>query len=426
MFRPVSRSALTSILLGACSWGNDLHPIRGTAQSSAGAGTQIEPACTSAASDADLDGYTASDGDCNDCNAAVNPGAIDIADNGIDEDCSSDTDDEPASCDDDLDLAGNAEAAAKALGICRTTSPAARGRERSWGLLGARFVYPNGTTTSLAPDASMDCQVQSGAPAPLSHGILSSFGPNVGARQGSSFLVLSSGVARAGTQELDGQGESPAGAFMCTRSLVPDGFPASSYATCGDELVVPPGDAHDPSSAYDGIALELELRAPTNARGISFDFDFYTFEYPQFVCSAFNDAFAALLYSANPSLPSSHNVAFDSEGNPIGVNNGFVEACEPYAYSGMKNGQPFTRSFTCRYGTSELAGTGFDSEVFGGPHAATGWLTTHASIVGGEDFVLRLAIWDAGDEWRDSSVLIDNFKWEVVEDAAVTTRPAPR
>lgn len=426
MFRPHFRTALTSTLLLACGSGSDLHPIQ-SRPGSAGAGSGLEPACNATRGDADGDGYATEDGDCDDCNAAINPGAFDIEGNGADEDCSGRPDDELAACDDDLDPEGDAELAAKALGICRTTSTTASGAGRSWGLLAARFVYPDGTTTSLEPDDAMDCQEQRDAPEPLSHGILRAFGSNVEARHGRSFLALSSGVARAGTQQLDAdRGVSPSGAFMCTRSRVPEGFPASSYATCGDELAPAEGVAHDPNSAYDGIALELELRAPTNARGISFDFDFYTFEYTQFLCSTFNDAFAALLYSSSPSVPASRNIAFDAQRNPICVNNGFVEVCEPYDYVGTRDGQPFTRSFDCRYGTAELAGTGFDSEVFGGPHAATGWLTTRASIVGGEDFVLRLAVWDAGDEWRDSAVLLDNFRWEVVEGGAVTERSNPR
>lgn len=385
------------------------------------------PTCNPTLADPDRDGYSALDGDCDDCDPAINPGALDVPNNGVDEDCSGRPDDEPTSCDDDLDPTGDAQLAAKALGICRTTTAGAEGSARTWGLLAARFVYPDGTATSLAPDDAMDCLVEGGAPDPLSHGILSAFGPNVGARQGSSFVALSSGVARAGTHELDGdRGVSPSGAFMCTRSRVPDGFPASSYAACGDELAVPDADFHDPNSAYDGVALELELRAPTNARGLSFDFDFYTFEYTQFLCSTYNDAFAALLYSRSPSLPPSNNIAFDNERNPICVNSGFVEVCEPYEYMGTKDGQPFSRSFNCRYGTAELLDTGFDSEAFGGPHAATGWLTTRASVVAGEDFVLRLAIWDAGDEWLDSSVLIDNFRWEIEEGGAVTVRPPPR
>jgi hypothetical protein len=426
MFRLRFRRVLASAMLLACGSGSDLHPIHGR-PGSAGADPGLEPGCSSAEADADRDGYAKPDGDCDDCNSAINPGAFDIDDNGVDEDCSGRADDELLSCDEDLNPDGDAELAAKALGICRTTSSTGTGATRSWGLLAARFVYPDGTTTSLVPDGAMDCQEERAAPEPLSHGILPAFGPNIGPRQGSSLVALSSGVARAGTQELDGErGVSPSGAFTCTRSRVPEGFPASSYATCGDELATPEGAVYDPDSAYDGVALELELRAPTNARGFSFDFDFYTFEYTQFLCSTFNDAFAALLYSRSPSVPASRNIAFDAQQNPICVNNGFVEVCEPFDYVGTRNGQQFTRSFTCRYGTAELTGTGFDSEIFGGPHAATGWLTTRASIVGGEDFVLRLAIWDAGDEWRDSTVLVDNFRWEVVEGGAVTVRPMPR
>jgi uncharacterized protein YkwD len=38
--------------------------------------------------DTDGDGYTESQGDCNDDNAAINPGAVDICGDGIDQDCS--------------------------------------------------------------------------------------------------------------------------------------------------------------------------------------------------------------------------------------------------------------------------------------------------------------------------------------------------
>jgi len=47
-----------------------------------------DPMCDPLDPDTDGDGYTESQGDCNDDNAAINPGAVDICDDDIDQDCS--------------------------------------------------------------------------------------------------------------------------------------------------------------------------------------------------------------------------------------------------------------------------------------------------------------------------------------------------
>jgi hypothetical protein len=36
---------------------------------------------------------------------------------------------------------------------------------------------------------------------------------------------------------------------------------------------------------------------------------------------------------------------------------------------------------------------------------------------------LRFAVWDAGDEWYDSTVLIDAFEWETTPGQTMTVRP---
>jgi hypothetical protein len=393
----------------------------------AGRGGATNTDCgSSPTEDRDKDGYTVADGDCNDCDPNTNPGAFDVPGNMIDEDCSGTPDDEPQACDDGLPEDGDAVAAAKAIGLCRTATPDATGKNRTWGLLSARYVFPNGSTASI-PSAVLDgCKTENGPPADLSHGILKAFGPNVQPRQGASLAALSSGIARPGRQlNPGGDDVSPEGALMCTSSMTPDGFPVSSYTTCGD-LADIGGDPIDAKTIFDGIALELVIRAPTNAKSFSFDFDFYTFEYTDFVCTDFNDAFVALLYSKSPDVPANHNIAFDAQKNPVCVNNGFVEVCDPYVYMGMRGGMPFTRSFTCQYGTHELAGTGFDG-VTDDPenHAATGWLQTHANIVPGEELTLRFAVWDAGDEALDSTALIDNVVWDAMPGNNETIRPPP-
>jgi hypothetical protein len=374
----------------------------------AGPPPAASPSCSTAPDeDRDHDGYTAADGDCNDCDPQVNPGAYDVPGNQIDEDCSGTADDEPAECDRALPPDGDAPAAARALGICRRTQGDARGRARTWGLISAAYVFPDGTSGSLWPD---DCGTVGDPPNPLSHGIVSSFGLNVHPRQGAAMAVLSSGVAAPGRRQDPAFGVSPDGARTCTRSRMPEGFPASSYTTCGD-LPLPPQPM---PSANDAIALELVIRVPTNALALAFDFDLYTFEYRDYVCGKFNDAFVALLRSGGPA---DHNIAFDSQGNPVSVNNAFVEVCAPWTYGGVKGGAPFTRAFPCGLGARELEGTGFEG------HAATGWLQTQAPVTPGEEITLRFAIWDAGDEVLDSTVLLDHFRWQAQAGATQTVRP---
>jgi hypothetical protein len=400
----------------------------------AGSGTAGDAgtgACTSGpAEDRDKDGYTAADGDCNDCDPNTNPGAFDVPDNKIDEDCTGTPDDEPRACDDPLPVDGDAVAAAKAIGICRTAVPGATGKNRTWGLLSARYVMPNGSATGDPYPRASSCVSPGGPPADLSHGILKDFGPNVKPRQGTALAALSSGIARAGRNQLPASiwpefpVFSPGGVPMCTASTTPDGFPASSYTTCGDLFG---GGAPRDKTLLDGIALELVVRVPTNAKSFSFDFDFYTYEYTTWICSPFNDTFVALLYSKSPDVPPNHNIAFDAQKNPVSVNNGFVEVCEPYTYEGVKGGAPFTRMFTCQYGTRELEGTGFDkaSDRVMQNHAATGWLQTRANIVPGEEMTLRFAIWDTADFQWDSTVLLDNVTWAAMPGETMTVRPPP-
>ena len=75
--------------------------------------------------------------------------------------------------------------------------------------------------------------------------------------------------------------------------------------------------------------------------------------------------------------------------------------------------------FPCKYGTSELNGTGFEQ------HAATSWLQTKAAVVPGETITLRLGLWDMGDHSYDSTVLLDRFRWVTEDTASPVTTPAP-
>jgi len=419
---PIKRGAVPSTAGGASAGGAATAgasaggPLTGGGGSTGGGAGR--PCSETHSVDRDGDGYAPGDGDCNDCDAGINAGALDLPDNGIDEDCSGAAD-EPESCDDDLAVDADASGAARALGICRTTSSSARGKDRRWGLIAARFVFPDGTTESLDSDENMECVESLKSPNDLSHGILKNFGANVVARQGKALLALSTGVALAGRQRVAGSSsDSPEGAAMCTRSLAPAGFPFESEAVCGA-----PDDSDirgtDPDSVYDAIALELVVRAPTNVRALTFESNFFTREYPASACSAYSDTFAAWVRSPSSSTLLANNAASGEDGEPICANNTFVEVCDPLPTDpGSPDG-----TFECPYGTDLLVGTGFDGgdipEDWGG---ATGWLLSRADVVPGQELVIRFAIWDVGDESLDSTVLIDKFGWDPLPGSNETTR----
>ena len=372
-----------------------------------GGGTDIDPPCSASDpnGDSDGDGYTIADGDCNDCSAKMNPGAYDFFSNNIDEDCNGVADDEPFGCDTGLPIDGsNPLDAARSLGLCRFTSAGVTGAQKTWGVISAAYVFADGSVQSGQPDDPWASCTGPGGPGsppnPLSHGVLPKFG-TVMPRQGASMVALSSGVAREGTN-----GDSPAEAYMCTKSATPSGFPTPSTAAC------PGTDIDDTPIANDPMALELRIRVPSNAKSLSFDFDFYTYEYPVFICTEYNDFFVALLFSQHPNTPPNRNVSFDKQGNPVSVNNGFLEVCKPGTHGG--------KFFSCPLGSGELNGTGFED------HAATGWLKTSTAVVPGEEVTLRFAIWDMGDEILDSTVLIDNVEWDVEEGETGTVRPPPK
>lgn len=316
--------------------------------------------------DRDMDGWTKAEGDCNDCDANVNPAAVEVevtepGEDGeipepADEDCDGVVDNIPEPCDGALsfDDADPYDAAA-AIGLCKVAD-----NPDDSGLVSAQWVRADGTV------------VMGGS---AQHGMLPGFGPNVPPREGSHVLGLSSGFARLPDQAGFCGGISCNGTGAGTP---PPGFPQDVPSCAGN------------TNINDDYALEVTLRAPSNATGFQFDFDFYSYEYPEWVCTSYNDQFIALVEPA-PEGSIDGNVSFDAMGNPVSVNIAFFDVCDG-----------------CPLGTGELTGTGFDQFDDAG---ATSWLSTTAPVEGGAEFTIRFAIWDTGDSSWDSTVLVDNFRW---------------
>ena len=357
-----------------------------------GEGLDADPATCRLANgiDDDGDGYTEAEGDCDDCRASRNPGAYDYPGNGIDEDCSGRADDELLDCDTGAPLdSTDPFAAVQALGLCRTTTEEARGAEKTWGVISARYVKPDGT-----PETD-----------PLSHGISPTFGVNK-PQEGASMLILSTGTARA--PDMPGY-RSIRGYEKGYTSGAPSGYPKESPSCPGIKTGRP----------HDGAGLEIVVRVPTNVRSLHVDQNFFTLEFPGYVCTHFNDFFVVDMEPRVPSYPDG-NIAFDSAGNPISVNNALLQACQPGKLAG--------RDYACPLGTDSLKGTGFDvveDESSPAPHAATGWLTTSAPVQPGATIRLRFAIWDSSDGRLDSTVLVDRFGWSERENAGTKPYEGP-
>jgi hypothetical protein len=65
-----------------------------------------------------------------------------------------------------------------------------------------------------------------------------------------------------------------------------------------------------------------------------------------------------------------------------------------------------------------VIGTGFDVNAsacghFGHSGGGTGWLTMSGNVKGGETMEIRFTIWDTGDQFWDSVVLLDDWQWSV-------------
>lgn len=367
----------------------DQDPTEGTDDGGSGKlisdDTDQGGSCTAPSGDKDFDGdgYTGKN-DCNECDPNVNAGAFDVPGNGIDEDCNGTADDEAADCDEGLAMDGSAMDGAKALGLCKEATD-----DNMWGVIEAKWVMPDGAT----------------AKQPLGHGILSQFGVNA-VQAGSTMLAISSGSARApgddGYHDPDGWDKG----YMCG---TPDGYPKESASCSG---------ASDPfggllNDAYDGVALQVKIRVPSNAKSFKFQQNFFTYEFPTYICSSYNDFFVTMMDPAPSGLPDG-NIAFDQDTNPISVNNSLLQVCSAQEAGG--------KDFPCPLGDSSLSGTGFEG------HAATGWLTTTSPVddVRGKEITLTWAVWDQGDGSLDSTALVDDFSWSVDSADAQTTASPPK
>jgi Putative metal-binding motif len=314
--------------------------------------------------DADQDGYAIlaggelQGGDCNDTDPLVNPGAVEVPGDGVDNNCDGKTDEPVPPCDgsqnkaDPIALAGQ-------IGLCPP-----------W-VESAKIV---------------------GSPDPRAIAIKTKFGLGYKPKQGNTLLMLSTGIA---ADKSDPSFVKPQSGTSF-KNDAPNPAPEPNNNAC---YLGP-----DEQEVHDYVELWLKLKVPTNAKSFTFNFTFVSAEYPEFVGTQFNDKFLVLLDSKSYQ----GNISFDGKKNPITVNAGFFDVCQSATVCNgkLKN--------LCGKPVSELDGTGYEDPDFslqpiGG---GTGWLTTTSPVTPGEEATLRFILFDEGDHIYDSSVIIDNFEWQ--------------
>jgi hypothetical protein len=359
-----------------------------------------------------LGGGTGGDGGTAGMPCVPAKGNYDIPGNNCDDDGDGKVDN-PPTCDGAISGSGTAEDFAKAMGICATAA------KDGYGLVSAAFT--RGTSGGGSPNAAQ-------------HGVLPKFGAVLKPREGAALGVLSTGYA----QEFDGNGNARFGGedpnltpvsggkdWNATGSL-PSGFPKAAKGCM------------QATDVHDVVDIQLTLKAPPNSSGIKFDLNFFSSEWPAYICSRFNDGFIAYLSAKGFNNGTPDNMSFDAMKNPVSVNNGFFDRCTPSVDIGCAP-MAVPSTSQCPGGTSELQGTGFGitgqwCAAYGGlgggggnktstAGGATGWLTSSAPVQAGETFTLDLVIWDTGDGILDSSVLLDNFTWAAGAVTVSTDRP---
>lgn len=377
--------------------------------------------------DADGDGFSGCNADCCDVAAdqcsdpeLVNPGAYEVQGNNVDDDCDGIIDEpEDGGCDTGLQTNSlNAEDYARALDLCQfTTENPPNPQDRVWGVLDAKLTLANGT----------------GTPAPESHAIRPTWGDALPAELGDSLVIFSSGHAAAPGDQDPGHVPFEQGANLGTSSPAPQDWLAAN----GGKYPNPAG-CPDPDdfTANDAVMLTLTVRVPTNAQSFSMRMNFYSAEYPEFVCTRFNDFFVTLLDSNSPSNPEDKNIAvYDDDGTkwPVGVNlvkvaDGLFTSCSngEVGCACTQPGCDEPSQYTGCEGPELMAGTGMDtSDNYPGGNlvmgcgdvqemgGGTGWLTMVGAVEPGETIDLRFAIWDSGGHIYDAVVLLDAFEWSI-------------
>src|SRR5262249_28762082 len=143
--------------------------------------------------------------------------------------------------------------------------------------------------------------------------------------QGKSLAVLSTGYGReydgTGTEPFGGAEKKSGGLFSKPVFHGKDWYDFADSLSLSGNGTAPPGfpkpavGCAQSDVVNDVIVARLEVKAPPNVTGIKFDFNFYSGEWPAYICSAFNDGFVAYLSAKGFNNGQPDNMSFDKDNN---------------------------------------------------------------------------------------------------------------
>jgi len=255
-------------------------------------------------------------------------GNFDIPGNNCDDDGDGLVDNAPACDDGTLPETGDPWQFAKSLPLCQKASSP---NDARWGVITA--TYTQGDMMMTPPKAEQ-------------HGIEKKYGNVIKPREGKSMGMLSSGWAREYDNCNGPMGFMKGGCPMTGMGTVPMGYPKPAMGCTVSNVT------------NDVIVEKLKIKVPKNAKGFTFDFNFFSGEWPEWVCTTFNDSFIAYYQSKAFNMGMAENISFDVMKNPVSVNNGFFDRCSPQP-ANVACLSPMPKSVPCKGGDMELQGTGF-------------------------------------------------------------------
>jgi hypothetical protein len=357
--------------------------------------------------DDDGDGWTVCGGDCNDHDSQINPCAFDTNDpadpvghDGIDNDCDGYVDN-VITCESTLPAGFDYTPVdhAKAANICDNP-------------LCPRLVQGKAIWYGPSPHNAQRVTAHMGTSGEFAPRTIPANPSGAPAAANTYMSFLSNGTAEDSTDSA-GYATCPGTDFNTTFTNPMPLTAAQNTNPCGT------GVNEATVSVHDYTELRMTIKAPINAGSFSFDFAFFSEEYPVYICQGFNDTFLAIQYSQQ--FPTGDQIAYDANNHRINVNNSFFQDCQACTTNACPGWQAGV-NIACPNGTARLAGTFYDVAL--GPSTAppsncnqkwgsggTDWLTTTSPVQPGETFTLSWIVFDENDGILDSAVILDHFRW---------------